>query len=65
MYGFKPNTIKGIWQRNGLSGKNKFAPDEKEFIDIYTSHTIKDTAKYFNVDRHTIVQFAKKINIYD
>lgn len=63
-YGIKPNTVKGIWQRNGYTGKNTFSPDIEEFTKIYNSSLIQDVASFYGKDRHTITKFAKKIGIY-
>lgn len=58
------NTIKGVWQRNGLTGKNTFSPDKKEFTRKYLSLPIIEVANYYKKDRHTITKFAKRIGIY-
>lgn len=63
-YGIKPNTVKGIWQRNGYSGKNTFSPDIEEFTKKYETMSTKDVAEFYHRDRHTICNFAKKIGIY-
>lgn len=66
-YNIKLNTIKGIWQRNGCRGKKQqkiFNPNPQEFIDYYKTHSIQETANFYQKDRHTITKFAKEINIY-
>lgn len=63
-YHINPNTIKGIWNRNGCSGKRNFTPDKEEFIKLYNSHSIMEIANYYQIDRHTVVRYAKKIGIY-
>ena len=63
-YGIKPNTVKGIWQRNGYTGKNTFSPNIEEFTKLYNSSLIQDVANFYKKDRHTITKFAKKIGIY-
>ena len=67
IYDINPNTIKGIWRRNGCRGKKaaqKFSPNKKEFTDYYLSHSVQETAEYYKKDRHTITRFAQKIEIY-
>ena len=59
-YGIKPNTVKGIWQRNGYTGKNTFSPNIEEFTKLYNSSLIQDVANFYKKDRHTITKFAKK-----
>lgn len=63
-YNVNPNTVKGIWQRNGLTGKNKVPFTQKDFIEYYNSHNVVETAKHYNVDRHTVTKYAKKYGIY-
>lgn len=63
-YGIKPNTIKGVWNRNGCVGKNSFNPNIAEFTKKYNTLQNKEVANFYKVDRHTIIHFAKKIGIY-
>ena len=63
-YNVNPNTVKGMWQRNGLTGKNKVPFTQKDFIEYYNSHNVVETAKHYNVDRHTVTKYAKKYGIY-
>lgn len=63
-YKIKPNTIKGIWQRNGYTGKKLFSPDVEEFTKLYNSLSIEEIASFYKKNRHTITNFAKRIGIY-
>lgn len=63
-YNINPSTIRAIWRRNGCIGKNNFNPNEEEFIRIYNSNTIQETANYYQRNRHTIVRKAQSLGIY-
>lgn len=57
-----PSTIRRIWQEENIRVRKLFNPDKNEFIDYYNNlKSSRKVAEIYNVDKATILNFAKKI----